>query len=108
MDAHISRKTTRHRHQRLTRLITSLFLFGFSWSISGQDARVTLTWQPSPSTNVSGYTLRYGTSHNYDSVLFAGNNTTATITNLEPGSLYFFAVTVTACPDTGATGVCST
>lgn len=55
---------------------------------------VTLAWDASPSTNVTGYNVYYGlTSKNYTSLFDAGNNLNYTITNLTRGMTYYFAVT---------------
>jgi len=57
-------------------------------------ANVTLTWDPSPSTNVVEYRLYYGTaSRAYTEILNVGPATTATVTNLVGGTTYYFAVT---------------
>jgi hypothetical protein len=55
---------------------------------------VTLAWNPDSGTNIAGYALYYGTnSGNYTTRLDAGTNTAATATNLQPGLIYYFAVT---------------
>lgn len=66
---------------------------------------LTLSWDPSPSTNdpdpslnVSGYRVYYGVaSHSYDHVLDAGSNTNLFInnTNFFTNTIYYFAVTAT-------------
>ena len=54
----------------------------------------TLAWSPSPSPNVSGYNIYYGTtSRTYTNMIRAGNVTCATIEHLEPGRTYYFANT---------------
>lgn len=57
-------------------------------------AQVSLAWDPSTSTNVAGYKVHYGAgSNSYEYVNDAGNNTTITISSLQDGSPYYFAVT---------------
>ena len=51
---------------------------------------VTLSWDPSPSGDAAGYMLHYG----YDGINFsnhvdAGANTSMTVSNLSPGTVYF-------------------
>jgi hypothetical protein len=56
-------------------------------------AQVTLAWDPSTHPNVTGYRVYYGTSS--DSYQFnddAGKNTTFTVSNLQDGITYYFAV----------------
>jgi hypothetical protein len=53
-----------------------------------------LTWIPSTSPNVAGYTVYYGTiDGNSLSTLNAGNVTSVTISNLSAGATYYFAAT---------------
>ena len=55
---------------------------------------VTLAWSASPSTEVTGYRLYYGTaSSTYTVSVVLGNVTTNTVTDLVGGVTYFFAVT---------------
>lgn len=52
---------------------------------------VTLAWNPSPSSLVGGYKIHYGlSSHNYSTTVDVGNKLTHTITNLEPGTKYYY------------------
>lgn len=56
--------------------------------------QVTLAWDASPSSSVSGYRLYYGvSSRNYTNVLDVGDLTTATVSNLVVSTTYYFAVT---------------
>jgi fibronectin type 3 domain-containing protein len=58
---------------------------------SGQD--VSLTWDPSPSANVIGYYVYYGTdSGYYTGITWVWGTTQAVITGLEPGTTYYFSV----------------
>jgi hypothetical protein len=55
---------------------------------------VTLAWDPSPDSEVSGYKLHYGlTSGAYDQVLDIGNSTTAVVSGLAAGQTFYFVVT---------------
>jgi hypothetical protein len=57
-------------------------------------ADVSLSWQFSSSTNVTGYNLYYGTvSGNYTGKIRVGNVTTTTISNLNCGTTYYFSAT---------------
>jgi hypothetical protein len=59
-----------------------------------QAAQVALAWNPSASTNVAGYRVYYGTaSKSYEFNSDAGKSTTTTISNLQDGTPYYFAVT---------------
>lgn len=64
--------------------------------LSGLAARATnvsFAWDPSPSPNVGGYMLYYGTSgSNYSSTVDAGNATNFTVSGLSPNSTYYFSV----------------
>ena len=52
-----------------------------------------LAWNPSPSANVAGYTLRFGTnSGSYFDFLVLGTETAATVFDLEEGVTYYFSV----------------
>ena len=58
---------------------------------------VPLKWQPSVSTNVTGYRVYYGpASGNYTNSILVGNVTTNTVTGLASGATYYFAVTAVA------------
>jgi Fibronectin type III domain/Viral BACON domain len=57
-------------------------------------AQVTLAWDPSTDPHVTGFRLYYGTSsRSYQFKDDAGKNTTFTISNLQDGTTYYFAVT---------------
>ncbi len=52
-----------------------------------------VAWLPSSGTNVTGYNIYFGTnSHAYTDMISAGNVTSASIDNLQPGTTYFFGV----------------
>jgi hypothetical protein len=55
---------------------------------------VTLAWDKSPSTEVIGYKLYYGTSSGHHSLLAdTGNQTSYTVKDLTDGKTYYFVVT---------------
>jgi hypothetical protein len=55
---------------------------------------VNLAWDPSPANDIGGYRLYLGlASQNYATMLDVGTTTNATLSNLTPGTTYFFAVT---------------
>jgi hypothetical protein len=57
-------------------------------------AQVTLAWDPVMDPNVVGYRVYYGTSsRSYQFNNDAGRNTTITVSNLQDGTTYYFAVT---------------
>jgi hypothetical protein len=60
--------------------------FGF------QAGEVTLAWDP-PSTEYGGFILAYGTSSgSYSHTKDVGSQATYTVTSLNPGQTYYFAV----------------
>ncbi len=64
---------------------------------TGLAAEVRLAWDPSPSPEVIGYRLYWGTqSRLYTSSLDAGLVTTATVSGLVAGTTYYFAATAYA------------
>jgi hypothetical protein len=77
----------------LVRLVwASVFVIG-TFSALGSGS-VTLTWNASPSSVVTGYYIYYGlTSGIYNYEISAGNNTSVTISNLVEGATYYFAAT---------------
>jgi len=57
-------------------------------------AQVTVAWDPETDPNVAGYKVYYGTaSRSYQYNNDAGKNTTSTVSNLQTGTTYYFAVT---------------
>ena len=58
------------------------------------SAQVTLAWDANTSAGLAGYKVHYGSSSgSYPSVIDVGNNTTYTVSNLQNGTTYYFAVT---------------
>ena len=56
-------------------------------------ASVQLAWDRNSESNIAGYELSYGTTPgNYPNQVDAGNNTTATVSNLKDGTTYYFVV----------------
>jgi hypothetical protein len=57
-------------------------------------AEVTLEWDPNSETDIAGYRIHYGTaSGSYIHLKDAGKQTACTVTELVPGTTYYFAAT---------------
>ncbi|MEY2542158.1 MAG: hypothetical protein QOI22_1760 [Verrucomicrobiota bacterium] len=64
-----------------------------SWHVASAQS-VTLSWDPNLEPNIAGYHVFYGnTSGSYTQAIDVGNTATATISGLQNGIRYFFAVT---------------
>jgi hypothetical protein len=71
----------------------SLLLLLFTQMAAYAD-QVTLGWNASTGSGITGYKLYYGTqSHNYSSSIDVGNQTSGTITGLQDNVTYYAAVT---------------
>ena len=69
-------------------------VFGMMVSGSVRGATVTLAWNASTGSAVDGYHLYYGgVSQKYTNMVDAGRATNATVTGLNVGITYYFAVT---------------
>lgn len=56
--------------------------------------QVTLVWDPNIEPDLEGYKCYYGLdSRNYEYTVVVGDQTVCTVTDLEPGETYYFAVT---------------
>lgn len=77
-------------------ILLSLFsgvLFAFSPTSVEAQQNVGLSWDPSPSSDIAGYNVYYGSeSGNYTTLISVGNSTNAQITGLAGGMTYYFAV----------------
>lgn len=63
-------------------------------SSSGNVSSVAIEWDPDPGTNIAGYRVHYGPqSGNYTETLDVGLVTETTLTQLDPGRLYYCSVT---------------
>ena len=78
------------------RKLSSFFLAGLGLFLFNGNllaASASLAWNASPSANVGGYVVSYGQSgSNYNSSIDVGNTTTYTVTGLQEGAIYYFAV----------------
>jgi PKD repeat protein len=85
----IPNTTLRELLPRIFLTLFALFLFNGN-SFAGT---IKLAWDSSSSSNVGGYKISYGTSSgSYTSTVDAGNNTTYSVSGLQDGAKYFFAV----------------
>ena len=81
-------------------VLVFLVILGCSLSLAacgsddeGPGASKTLSWTAVPEPSVLGYKLYWGTmSHAYDSNVDVGQNVSYTLSGLQPGMTYFFAV----------------
>jgi hypothetical protein len=71
-----------------------IFVMGLAFcSSAGAGESVTLGWNPSPSANIAGYMIYYGSNGtNYGQQANAGNNTSWTVTGLQEGTTNYFEV----------------
>jgi hypothetical protein len=80
-----------------SKLVHIIFLTAFlylSLPLSGAHSQVTLAWDVSTSSEVTGYNIYYGTSSgDYLSSIDAGKVLTYSISGLQSGVTYYFAVT---------------
>ena len=69
-----------------------VILFSFQTSIAS-DTPINLTWDPSTSEDVAGYTVHHGTAtRTYTDHVDMGDATSYEITGLQAGISYYFAV----------------
>ncbi len=72
-------------------VVVLLLLFSH---VAAYGDQVTLAWDPSDGSGITGYRLYYGTqSDNFSSFVDVGNQTSGTITGLQEGVTYYVAVT---------------
>ena len=71
-----------------------LFLCVFLAVFSNSAKAITLAWDPSPDPTVTGYMVHHGTvSGTYTTHVDAGMTNTNVVSNLVPGTTYYFVVT---------------
>lgn len=71
--------------------VLTYLILGTSLAFSGS---ITIGWDPVTSVPVAGYKVYYGTaSRSYSNTITAGNVNTYTVSGLNEGSVYYFAVT---------------
>jgi hypothetical protein len=74
-------------------LSVSLWLLA-SFPTGVAASALTLAWDPNTENDLAGYKVYYGVqSGNYDAIIDVGNVTQCTVTDLEPETRYYFAVT---------------
>ena len=79
----------------LTRVLGGILFCALLHSPVQAASGITLVWDPSVGTNVSGYRIYYGAaSRTYTSMVEAGNTTSASIPALVEGTTYYFTVRV--------------
>jgi hypothetical protein len=91
-------QTAPHGPARRRRAFHKKFFLGLLAALLAEASSfagsVTLAWDPSPSTEVTGYRVYYGTaSGTYAAFLSVGNTNRATVTGLVAGVRYYFAAT---------------
>ncbi len=75
-------------------LLAAASMFAQTLTPTNPPAHVGLAWDPSPSTEVSGYYIYYGpATGNYTNKVNAGQATSVTVSNLVRGVTYYFAAT---------------
>ncbi len=93
----ISKQTVFVLQGRMTRLLAHFFTVTLIILISvayAAASQVTLAWDASTSTGVTGYRLHVGTAPgSYAQSFDAGNTTSYTVTNLTAGVTYYFVAT---------------
>ena len=81
---------------RLVVSLSAVLLLQWPASVSAEwiTRSVTIGWDASPSSDIAGYRVHYGTgSGRYPSVIDVGQSTSCQVPNLIEGRTYFFAVT---------------
>ena len=75
----------------------SIAILATALSVNAGTTNVTLAWDANTETNLAGYLIHYGTaSGSYSATkLVSGNATSATISNLTSGQVYYFAAKAT-------------
>ena len=69
-------------------------VFFLAWSGHAMAGSATVRWQPNTEPDLQGYRVYYGTaSKDYGAPIDVGNVTSYTITGLDEGRTYYFAVT---------------
>jgi Chitobiase/beta-hexosaminidase C-terminal domain/Fibronectin type III domain len=73
---------------------TLLLILVCSAFVARATADITLVWDPSPEPDIAGYRVYSGpSSGNYIRTFWVGNTAAASVSDLEAGRTYFFAVT---------------
>src|SRR5271169_6117361 len=73
--------------------VCSLIVLLLFWAGAAQAATLTLSWNPSPETDIAGYILNWGTQPGvYVSSVDVGNQTSWQVTGLVDETPYYFIV----------------
>ena len=75
-------------------IFITICLITLFFAATAHAAQVQLAWNASTGPNLGGHNLHYGqTSGNYTSTIDVGNKTSYTVSGLQDGKTYYFAVT---------------
>jgi len=86
------------RYAKAVVILLFAFVYSTQSEVYGQapssGSSVTIAWEEDPTGGIAGYRVYYGTeSRRYTESVAVGQATTATITGLTAGVVYYFAVT---------------
>ena len=80
--------------QQVKRILLGIIAFPLIQTSVPAGQNITLMWNPSPGTDVSGYAIYRGTNSGaYTTRFDAGNRTSLTVSNLTAGVNYYFVAT---------------
>ena len=82
------------KRQTITDIVSASLLLLALFPAHLSAGAVTLVWDPNIEDDLAGYNVYYGIgSRVYDSFIDVGNITSCTVTDLEPETQYYFAIT---------------
>lgn len=74
--------------------LLTLAMFFSLFAVKAHSAQATLTWDLNTETDLAGYKLYYGIERgNYSYYIDVGNQSSYTVSDLEPNQVYYFAAT---------------